>query len=734
MPEPDGLSRFSGLEPFVLRPETNFVNIGERTNISGSRKFARLIREKAYEEAVEIARGQVEGGAQLVDINMDEGLLDSVEEMRRFLFLLGAEPEVARVPFVIDSSDWRVLEAGLRCVQGKCVVNSISLKDGEEEFLRRARLIREYGAAVVVMAFDERGQADDLARRVEICGRSYRLLTGIGFPAHEIVMDPNILTVATGMREHARYAIDFIEATRWIKENLPGALVSGGVSNISFSFRGNNPVREAIHAAFLYHAIRAGLDMGIVNAGQLTVYDEIPSDLRDQVEDVLFDRHPDATERLVETAQTVRGEGKKRVVDDAWRSGTVEERLGHALVHGIVEHIESDTEEARVALGRPIRVIEGPLMAGMNVVGDLFGSGQMFLPQVVKSARVMKKAVAVLTPYLEAEKASGERTSAGRIVMATVKGDVHDIGKNIVGVVLRCNNYDVIDLGVMVPAERILTTAREEKVDLVGLSGLITPSLTEMEHVAAEMQRQGFEVPLLIGGATTSARHTAVKIAPKFGGVTVHVADASRAVGVASALLSDQKREGFVQEARETQQKLRERHEAGDDRPVESLAEARRRRFSAEPESAGVVRPPELGVRVVDEQPLAELVDRIDWTPFFHTWELRGAYPRILDDPVKGQEAQRLLADAREMLEGWIEECAPVARGVLGFFPANRVGDDIEVYRDETRSEVRAVFHPPSRAGHERERRSEQASPRRWPHPEVGVATKPTRRGAERSP
>jgi len=696
-PEADHVTRYSGLEPLELRggAGASFVMVGERTNVTGSPKFARLIKEGDTEGAVAVARQQVENGANLIDVNVDEGLLDSEAVMTRFLNLLMAEPEIARVPVMIDSSKWTVLEAGLRCLPGKPIVNSISLKEGEARFLEQARLIRRYGAATVVMAFDERGQADTLERKTEICARAYRLLTEDGFPAEDIVFDPNILTVATGIEEHNGYAVAFIEAARWIKEHLPGCKVSGGVSNISFSFRGNNTVREAMHAAFLYHAIAAGLDMGIVNAGMLEVYEEIPPDLRDLVEDVLLDRRPDATERLLAFADSVQQKGPAEAREEAWRQGAVEERLSHALVKGLLDHIEADVEEARVKLGRPLAVIEGPLMDGMNVVGDLFGAGKMFLPQVVKSARVMKKAVAYLLPFMEAEKKrTGARQAQGKIVMATVKGDVHDIGKNIVGVVLGCNNYEVIDLGVMVPCEKILAAAREHEADLIGLSGLITPSLDEMVHVAREMEREGFRTPLLIGGATTSRAHTAIKIAPYYGQPVVHVLDAGRAVGVVGSLISPEQRPDFDRRNRDEQAALRERHAAaGDRRPLLSLEEARARALRTDWAAADVPAPEFTGVRVECEWPLEDLVEVIDWTPFFHAWELRGRYPQILEDPVLGERAGELLKDAKELLGRIVAERLFTARAAWGFFPAAAVGDDIEVYAGPDRREVAARLH-----------------------------------------
>ncbi|MDZ4803853.1 MAG: methionine synthase [Candidatus Eisenbacteria bacterium] len=677
--------RLSGLEPLTVRPDSNFQMIGERTNVTGSPKFARLILEGDYEAALGVARQQVENGANLIDINMDEGLLDSVLAMTTFLNLIASEPEISRIPIMIDSSSWPVLEAGLVCVQGKGVVNSISLKDGEAEFIRRGRIIRHHGAAVVIMAFDEQGQADTVERKVAICRRAYDLLTTeVGFPPEDLIFDPNVLTVATGIEEHNDYAVAFIEATRRIKATLPGARVSGGISNISFSFRGNNAIREAMHAAFLYHAIQAGLDMGIVNAGQLAVYEEIPKDLLERVEDVLLNRRPDATERLLTFAETVKGGGKAAVKDDAWRRTPVEERLAHALVKGIVEYIDVDVEEARQKYSRPILVIEGPLMAGMNVVGDLFGSGKMFLPQVVKSARVMKKAVAILLPYMEEEKASsGGLGAQGTIVMATVKGDVHDIGKNIVGVVLSCNNWNVIDLGVMVPCEKILAAAREHRADLIGLSGLITPSLEEMAHVAREMEREGFVIPLLIGGATTSRPHTAIKIAPAYGKPIVHVLDASRAVGVASALTSEEQRAAFLVENARLQEEARLQHLRKQERiKLVSLAEARARAFFTDWTTVDIPTPSFTGVRQIDNLPLAELVPYIDWTPFFITWELGGRYPQILDHPVMGEKARELHADALAMLDQIVREKWITARGVYGFFPANSEGDDILLQPD----------------------------------------------------
>ena len=685
--------QLSGMEPLNITPEFGFAVIGERTNITGSPKFSKLILADDFEGALTVARQQVQGGANLLDVNMDEGMIDSEAAMTRFLNLVGSEPEIARIPLMIDSSKWSVIEAGLKCVQGKAVVNSISLKNGEEEFLRQARLIRQYGAAVIVMAFDERGQADTFQRKIDICARAYELLTTrANFRANDIIFDPNILTVATGLEEHRNYAVDFIEATRWIKQNLPGARVSGGVSNISFSFRGNNTVREAMHAAFLFHAIRAGLDMGIVNAGQLAVYEEIEPELRERVEDVLLNRRNDATEQLVDLAAGVKGKGKAPIKDEAWRAGPVEERLKHALVKGIVDYIDVDTEEARQKSKRPLDVIEGPLMAGMSVVGDLFGSGKMFLPQVVKSARVMKKAVAYLMPFMEAEKSGGAKPQ-GRIVMATVKGDVHDIGKNIVGVVLQCNNYDVLDLGVMVPAAKILETAREKKADAIGLSGLITPSLDEMVHVAQEMEREGFNLPLLIGGATTSRAHTAVKIAPHYRSSTVHVVDASRAVGVVNSLLNEELKSKFDAQTRSEYARLREEH-AGRRREKKllTLEEARANQTRIDWSGYEPPRPEFTGVRAVCPS-IVDLRDYIDWSPFFHVWELRGRYPAILDDPVIGKQARELFDDAQNLLDQIALKNSLAARGVYAFWPANSVGHDVDLYGDETRREKLAMFY-----------------------------------------
>jgi 5-methyltetrahydrofolate--homocysteine methyltransferase len=679
---------------------SSFINVGERTNVTGSAKFRKLIEQGDYPAALSVARQQVESGAQIIDVNMDEGLLDSEKAMTTFLNMIASEPDIARVPIMIDSSKWSVIEAGLKCVQGKAIVNSISMKEGEGPFLEQARKVLRYGAAVVVMAFDEQGQADTIERKVEICSRAYKLLTEkIGFPPEDIIFDPNIFAVATGIEEHNGYGVAFIEATREIKRRFPLVHISGGVSNLSFSFRGNEPVREAMHSVFLYHAIRAGMDMGIVNAGQLTVYDDIPTDLRELVADVILNRRPDATDRLLEAASRFKGEGaKKKEADLSWRNAPVGKRLEHALVHGITEFIEADTEEARSEAAKPLHVIEGPLMAGMNVVGDLFGAGKMFLPQVVKSARVMKQAVAYLQPYLEAEKrASGldQMPAAGKVVMATVKGDVHDIGKNIVGVVLQCNNYEVIDLGVMVPAQRILETARKEKADIIGLSGLITPSLDEMCYVAAEMEREGFEVPLLIGGATTSRVHTAVKISPHYRkGQAIYVTDASRAVGVVSNLLSDTERRGYIDGIQREYIKVRDTHLKGEaaKRRI-SIEAARSNRLKIDWAKARPKKPSFLGVQEFRSYDLAELARYIDWTPFFQTWELSGRYPRILSDNVVGAEARRLFEDAKAMLERIVAERWLTANAVVGFWPANAIGDDIEVYTDDTRSQRLAVLH-----------------------------------------
>ncbi len=693
IPTRDSTLRLSGLEAFTARPEIPFINIGERTNVTGSPKFAKLILAGNYDEALAVARQQVEAGAQIIDINMDEGMLDGVAAMGRFCNLIAGEPDISRVPIMIDSSKWEVITAGLRCIQGKGIVNSISLKVGEEEFKKHATLVRRFGAAAVVMAFDEKGQADNYERRIEICARAYRILVDeVGFPPEDIIFDPNVLTVATGIEEHANYAKDFIEATRWIKQNLPHARVSGGISNVSFSFRGNNPVREAMHSCFLYHAIQAGLDMGIVNAGQLAVYAEIPADLRELIEDVLLNRREDATERLVAYAEELKAKqggassAASAAADLTWREGPVEARLKHALIKGIVDFVDTDTEEARLKYDKPLLVIEGPLMDGMKVVGDLFGAGKMFLPQVVKSARVMKRSVAWLMPYMEAERAANPDARAqGRVLMATVKGDVHDIGKNIVGVVLACNNYEVIDLGVMVPCEKILQTAREKNCDIIGLSGLITPSLDEMIHVAKEMQRQGFTQPLLIGGATTSRAHTAVKIEQYYQHGVVHVLDASRSVNVVSALLSPAQKPAFLTDLSADYENLRTEH-AGRNREktLLSFAEARANAHRIDWAAADIAVPEKYGVQVFDHFPLEELVEYFDWSPFFHTWELRGRFPAIFDDPVVGSEARKLYDDARALLDDIVKNKRFRARGVLGFWPANSTGEDIVLYSPET--------------------------------------------------
>ncbi len=691
---PPARCRLSGLEPLEIGPGSLFVNVGERANVTGSARFAKLIRAGDFDAALEVARDQVRNGAQIVDVNMDEGMLDSEAAMADFLDLLAAEPDISRVPVMIDSSRWSVIECGLKRVQGKPVVNSISLKEGEESFVRQAALARRYGAAVVVMAFDETGQADSVARKLEVCARSYDILVReVGFPPQDIIFDPNVFAVATGIEEHRRYGLDFIEAARRIKRELPHALVSGGVSNVSFAFRGNAPVREAIHSVFLYHAVRAGMDMGIVNAGQLAVYEDIPRELRERVEDVVLDRRPDATERLLEIADSVEGRAAAGREDLSWRARPVEARLAHALVNGVNDYVLDDVEEARLRAARPLDVIEGPLMDGMNVVGDLFGAGKMFLPQVVKSARVMKQAVAQLVPFIEAEKVGGAAPrTKGKILLATVKGDVHDIGKNIVGVVLQCNNYDVVDLGVMVPARTLLEAARRERADAIGLSGLITPSLDEMIHVAGEMAREGFRVPLLIGGATTSKLHTAVRIAPRYPGPTVHVVDASRAVGVAASLLSPERAADYAAGVRAEHERIRIRHAAGrggGDRAP--LAQARANRLALAWDAPPVAAPRFLGVRAFRRYPLAELRERIDWTPFFRAWDLAGVWPRILDDPVVGEAARGLFADAQDMLDRIVAEDWLEAAAAVGFFPANSVGhDDIEIYADDARRTVRA--------------------------------------------
>ncbi|MGB1547098.1 MAG: methionine synthase [Alphaproteobacteria bacterium] len=689
--------RLSGLEPLTLGPVTGFVNLGERTNVAGSARFAKLIRDGEFETALEVARDQVENGAQAIDVNMDDPMLDAVSAMPTFLKLVASEPDISRVPVMVDSSKWAVIEAGLKCIQGKGIVNSISLKEGEDAFLEQALALRRYGAAVIVMAFDEKGQADSGARMVEICTRSYRLLTEkAGFPPEDIIFDANVFPVATGIEEHRNFSCDYIAAVRDIKATLPHALTSGGISNVSFSFRGNNAVREAMHAVFLYHAVKAGLDMGIVNAGQLAVYEEIEPELRTRIEDVILNRRADATERLLEIAETVSGGGKEKKEDLTWRNAPVEERLAHALVKGITDYIIEDTEEARLLRDRPIEVIEGPLMDGMGIVGDLFGSGKMFLPQVVKSARVMKQAVAHLIPYIEAEGGDGAaKAKKGKILLATVKGDVHDIGKNIVAVVLQCNNFEVIDLGVMVPYAKILKTAREEKVDLIGLSGLITPSLEEMVTNAKELEREGFTIPLLIGGATTSKAHTAVKIAPNYHAPTVHVLDASRAVGVVSNLVSETRKEDFVAAIRAEYEEVRARHATKGERgPGLPLVEARARKFEIDWTQGDISKPAFLGLKSFEDYPLSELVERIDWTPFFQAWELAGNYPAILEDEKVGEAARQLFKDAEAMLKRIVEEKWLTAKGVCGFFPANSVGDDdVELYTDESRKESLSTFH-----------------------------------------
>ncbi len=687
--------RLSGLEPLNIGESSLFVNVGERTNVTGSRAFARLILAGDYQEGLAVARHQVENGAQVIDVNMDEAMLDSEKAMTKFLSLVASEPDISRVPVMIDSSKWPVIEAGLKCIQGKCVVNSISLKEGEAEFVRQARLARRYGAAVIVMAFDEKGQADSLARRIDICRRCYRILADeVGFPPEDIVFDPNIFAVATGIEEHNNYGRDYIEATRAIRREFPHVKISGGVSNVSFSFRGNDAVREAIHTVFLYHAIRAGMTMGIVNAGQLGVYEEIQAELRERVEDVVLNRRPDAGERLVEFATTVKGTAKAQTDELAWRKGSVEQRLAHALVKGIVEWIVEDTEEARQKCERPIQVIEGPLMDGMNIVGDLFGAGKMFLPQVVKSARVMKQAVAHLVPFIEAEKRrSGDLKPKGKIVIATVKGDVHDIGKNIVSVVLQCNNFEVINLGVMVPAQKILETARAENADIIGLSGLITPSLEEMAHVAHEMQRQGFTVPLLIGGATTSRVHTAVKIAPHYPFPTVYVPDASRSVSVCSNLLSDELRDGYVNSLRADYEKIRVQHAAKKGQALASLETARANALRIDWENYAPPRPRLPGRKLLRKYGLADIARYIDWSPFFQTWDLAGAYPKILDDPVVGEAARSVFAEGQAMLEKIIDEDWLEANAAFGLYPAASLGDDIEIYTNESRTKAAMVWH-----------------------------------------
>ena len=688
--------RLSGLEPLVIYPGANFTNVGERTNVTGSRKFLRCIQEGRFDDAVEIAREQVNGGAQIIDINMDEGMLDGRETMVRFLNLIAAEPDIARVPVMIDSSKWEIIEAGLQCIQGKGVVNSISLKGGEAEFIAQAKKVKRYGAAVIVMAFDEAGQADTYERRIEICERAYRILVDqVKFNPADIIFDPNIFPVATGMEEHRKNALDFFRATKWIKENLPGAKVSGGVSNVSFSFRGNDPVREAMHSAFLYHGIQHGMDMGIVNPSQLEVYDEINKELLERVEDVLLDRRDDATERLLEFAESFKGKAKEKKEDLSWREAAVEERLSHALVKGIVEYIEADVEEARQKYPRPLHVIEGPLMDGMNVVGDLFGAGKMFLPQVVKSARVMKKAVAYLLPFMEEEKRQnpGSSHNNGKILLATVKGDVHDIGKNIVGVVLSCNNFEIIDLGVMVPAEKILETARKEAVDVIGLSGLITPSLDEMVHVAREMEHLGMDIPLLIGGATTSRIHTAVKIDTEYRGAVVHVLDASKSVPVASSLISQELRTSYTEKIKSEYRQFRDDYHARKrEKDLISLEDARANRQPIDWQTYQPVKPSFTGVKAFRNFPLEELREYIDWTPFFQSWELAGRYPSILEDDVVGEEASRLFRDANTMLDEIVNRRLFAANGVIGIFPASAEGDDVVLYTNEERNEEKERF------------------------------------------
>jgi 5-methyltetrahydrofolate--homocysteine methyltransferase len=706
--------KLSGLEPLIINRESNFVNVGERTNVTGSAKFLALIKEGKYEDALAIALDQVQGGAQIIDVNMDEGMLDGEEAMVKFLNLIASEPDISRVPVMIDSSKWHIIEAGLKCVQGKCVVNSISMKGGEAEFIAQAKKVKMYGAAVIVMAFDEQGQADNYERRLEICQRCYDILINkVKFPPQDIIFDLNIFPVGTGIEEHRNNSLDFIKATKWVKENLHGVRVSGGVSNVSFSFRGNNVVREAMHSAFLYHAIQAGMDMGIVNPSMLEVYDDIPKDLLERVEDVLLNRREDATERLLDFAEQVKGKGKVQVKDEEWRKGTVEERLSHALVKGIVEFIDADTEEARSKYDKPLHVIEGPLMAGMNVVGDLFGSGKMFLPQVVKSARVMKKAVAYLMPFLEAEKLrSGDKSkNAGKILMATVKGDVHDIGKNIVGVVLACNNFEIIDMGVMVPAEKILAKAIEVQADIIGLSGLITPSLDEMVNVAKEMERTNFKIPLLIGGATTSRIHTAVKIDPHYSGAVVHVLDASRSVPVAGSLISKETYDKTMSTFKEEYAKLRTEHASRQkDKNYIPISKARENKTKIDWSASKVKKPTFLGNKYFEDYSLAEIAKYIDWTPFFQTWELRGKFPKIFEDEYVGVEAKKLYDDAQKMLKEVITKKLLTAKAVIGFYPANRIGDDdIALYdfkKDlidhgnhshesykEDRTKVKTVFH-----------------------------------------
>lgn len=689
--------KLSGLEPLIVTPDSNFVNVGERTNVTGSKRFLNLIKAQEYETALEVALDQVQGGAQILDVNMDEGMLDSAHEMTTFLNLIASEPDIAKIPIIIDSSKWEVIVAGLKCIQGKGVVNSISLKDGEEEFLRRANIVKRFGAAVISMAFDEEGQADNLERRKEICGRSYKLLVEqVGFDPSDIILDPNIFPVATGMEEHRKNALDFFLATKWIRENLKGAHIIGGVSNVSFSFRGNNPVREAMHSAFLYHAIQHGMDMGIVNPTQLEIYDNIPKKLLDAVEDVLLDRRDDATERLLEIAENYKGTGEKREKEtQAWRDDSVEKRLSYSLIKGITEFIEADTEEARVKIGSPLNVIEGPLMDGMNIVGDLFGAGKMFLPQVVKSARVMKQAVAYLTPFLEEEKKKNKDTKQrAKVLLATVKGDVHDIGKNIVGVVLACNNFDIVDLGVMVPTDKILDEAIKEKADVIGLSGLITPSLDEMVGVATEMQKRGMKAPLLIGGATTSRIHTAVKIDPNYESPVVHVLDASRSVSICSDLLNDAKRDDFKTKVKAEYVALREDHAKRTNRKkLLKFEEAKRNRTDIDWETTSYPKPKVIGTKVFDDVDLNELRSFIDWSPFFRTWMLTGKYPAILEDKVVGEQASELFEDAQKMLDKIVANKSLTAKSVIGLFPSNSVGEDVIVFEDEARTKQKAKFH-----------------------------------------
>jgi len=696
IPEIPPYLRLSGLEPLVQRPDSNFINIGERTNVAGSKKFARLIKEDKYEEALSVAREQVEAGAQVLDVSMDEAMIDSEKAMVRFLNMLSADPDIARLPIMIDSSKWSVIQAGLKCLQGKGIVNSISMKEGESVFIEQAKKILNFGAAVVVMAFDEKGQADTYERKISICERAYKILTEkVGFPPQDIILDPNIFAIATGIEEHNNYAVNYIEAVKWIKNNLPHAKVSGGVSNISFSFRGNDRIREAIHSAFLYHAVEAGMDMGIVNAGQLEVYEEIPKQLLELAEDIILNRRQDATERITEFAGDFLKDDKKEIKELEWRSRSVEERLKHSLVKGIVDYIDEDIAEALSRYSSPLLIIEGPLMNGMNAVGDLFGAGKMFLPQVVKSARVMKKAVAILIPYIEKEKSdSGASRSNGKILLATVKGDVHDIGKNIVGVVLGCNNYEVIDLGVMVPVDKILETAINEKVDIIGLSGLITPSLDEMVHIAAEMERRGFKIPLLIGGATTSRIHTAVKIAPEYSSTAMHVLDASKSVAVAGSLLNAETSKPFTENIKTEYARLRDDHKKRQqEKNYISLVEARKNKFAIDWENESITIPKETGIKTFEHFPLAEIKKYIDWTPFFLTWELKGKYPDILKNEKYGIEAKKLFDDANTMLDKIVSENLLTANAVIGIFPANSTGDDIDLYANDKRDGILATFH-----------------------------------------